>query len=193
MRPILAFFLCAFLHPGVAQAITVDFSLANFVDRGGAAGLDSYTEDDLVVELIDVTHAIDANSPVVDRWRWRAHNHGGTEGFHHSPTLITFSGGTFDLVSILVVENEVVAGSSDLVFEADGGAILSTRNSGLIDFSVLPEFQNISFLRITTPAHATFGGNVSIDNINFAVPEPSTALLLALGLMGLAATHARPS
>jgi len=164
-----------------ALTLTIDFnSISGWTIPGGPGG-DRYEQDGFLVQTED--GVANPNSPALGRWEWtngQFCNFGGCSTIPHT-TIITFLGGTglFDLNTVQIVNN-----LSGMTFTADGGQSATFQGN---DFGVKTlNFQDITTLRIDISSGA--GAYQSIDNLVVTpVPEPSVALLAALGLLGLAA------
>lgn len=106
-----------------------------------------------------------------------------------APIVITFEGGAFDFVSFDYV---FAGGLSGTTFTASNGATFTPLFPG-VTYTLGPEFQNITSLTVThfvTVPPEGFTFNV-YDNFTFrtnqvaSVPEPSTIVMLAMGLSGV--------
>ncbi|HVN37132.1 MAG TPA: PEP-CTERM sorting domain-containing protein [Myxococcota bacterium] len=79
---------------------------------------------------------------------------------------------------------------------SDGSILLSTRNGASIGGITFLDGDVVRYVPSTNTAsillpESTFTGNVNVDGVFYAAPEPDTGLLLALGLAGLTLRRAR--
>ena len=134
---------------------------------------------------------------------WHAAIHSGNNG---GDVRFDFGGTAFDLSSIFVEGILTGAGgvtALDALFTSSNGSTHTVSNptSGIIDFSVLAGFSNISFFTIDI-VNPSFEGNCAdagaicttfmFDNVTFDrhvpssnVSAPATLALMSLGLLGL--------
>jgi hypothetical protein len=118
----------------------------------------------------------------------------GTLSFLFAVPILTFG---FDLIDVdsLVTENgsvtfnDIKGGSATIDFKALlVGLEIGNNTANRIDSLVFEELK----LAPVDEVVFTMGGSAALDNVTFKVPEPSTAALIGLGLLGLAYAGRRP-
>lgn len=160
--------LSAFVKP--AQADTINFN-------AGVSVPASYTESGMTF-----TSLFGAGGHLhFDILPGALSNHDGTSCCSN-PYEITFGGAAFNLISM-----DVVASSGPSDWTSSTGGLVTVPGS-LGTFLFPAGFTNVtSVLWDQLPG----SGTMSIDNLVFSVPEPSTLLLLGCGLVALAGVGRR--
>lgn len=185
---------------------------ALLMDFGSGAGSTtittaSFTQDGLTMSHVDSGCA----SPCVSHWDsfrdsfgatssdWHAGIHTGNNG---EAVRFTFGGAAFDLLSILIegiiLDSDNGGAGLTATFSTSAGGSHSVSAAGSVDFTLLSGFSNITWFEFSAPLGqgrcdvvGTDCSTIMFDDVSFQrhipgdVPEPFTAALVGLGLMGL--------
>lgn len=157
---------------------TIDFSSGTW-DIANAAG-DFYRQENFTVDAPN--GSVDPSSVGLQRWEWQNFCQSACGPTVFNPTTVTFMNGAefYNLTSVTIITN-----LGGIRFNADAGlqAIFPANDVGLKQLN----WNGISVLTVTNllGASITERRDAAIDSIRVsAVPEPSSAVLLCLGLMG---------
>lgn len=182
MRTIVPFLLSvlSICVAGKSLALSLDFSSGRWTNPP-EVDVDIYSQDGFSVELSVIEHDLDSGAEESEKWIWSNHAHCTVAcSPHQNPTQITFSGGAFNVDSLIIINNP-----NGLRFSADGGAFLDVPR-GEIGLVTFPDtFDNIFLFRADIVVQGSNYGTATIDTIS-VIPEPSAAALISVGLFGLA-------
>lgn len=165
-----------------SAALTIDFSSGTY--SGATVGI--YTEKGFTLATPTGNH-FDSDPGFLDEPV--LHFHEGSGNVVENIITLTFSGGAFDLMSFDLApggadHGSLVENPAMIVTCSDGTSVTTTAGAGLASGQTISllcsgitsvTFDIISTSNVVTDTH--------LDNI--VVPEPSAALLLAIGLAGL--------